>query len=107
MTIRNMILRRMSRMMETSSACSQMSLFTLMKSDKHIKGYEREWLEANGYKNIYHDKPPKPGIYEWRDINQMGRAYQLEYKSNGAIHMGSLGDFRAIWWRPLAAGDAK
>lgn len=101
MTIRNMILRGMSRTMETSSEYNQMSLFTLMKSDRHIKGYEREWLEANGYKNIYYDKPPKPGIYEWRDINQMGRVYRLEYTENGCIRYGSLGNFNAIWWRPI------
>lgn len=101
MTIRSMILRGMSRTMETSSEYNQMSLFTLMKSDRHIKGYEREWLEANGYKNIYHDKPPKPGIYEWRDIDQMERVYRLEYRSNGSIYYGSLGNFRAIWWRPI------
>lgn len=101
MTIRNMILRGMSRTMETSSEYNQMSLFTLMKSDRYIKGYEREWLEANGYKNIYYDKPPKPGIYEWRDINQMGRVYRLEYTENGCIVYGSLGNFNAIWWRPI------
>ena len=50
MTIRNMILRGMSRTMETSSEYNQMSLFTFMKCDRHIKGYEREWLLANGYK---------------------------------------------------------
>lgn len=101
MTIRNMILRGMSRTMETSSEYNQMSLFTLMKCDRHIKGYEREWLEANGYKNIYYDKPPKPGIYEWRDIDQMKRVYRLEYRANGNIYYGSLGDFCAAWWRPI------
>lgn len=83
----------------------QMNLFELMKWNKSLKGHEADWLKANGYKNIYYERPPEPGVYEWRDINKMNRTHKLRYTSNGSVHYGSLGDFNAIWWRPLAAGE--
>jgi uncharacterized protein YfaT (DUF1175 family) len=82
----------------------QLNLYQLMQWNESLRGHEADWLKANGYKNIYIEKPPAPGLYEWRDINQMKRVYNLRY-SDGGVYMGSLGDFRAIWRRPLAAGE--
>lgn len=79
----------------------QMSIFEI--ADKPLKFHEREWLEGHGYKNIYYEKPPRPGIYEFADIENPTKTKKLEVAKNGSVELGHLamGSFRAVWWRPI------
>ena len=38
----------------------QIDIFAYL--DKPAKFHEADWLRAKGFKNIYDEKPPKPGI---------------------------------------------
>jgi hypothetical protein len=82
----------------------QMTIFNFI--EKASKFYEGEYLKGQGFKNIYDEKPPTPGLYEWRDIEQPENGKILEYTESGSIHYGRLamGKFRACWWRPLREG---
>ena len=66
------------------------------------KFYEGEWLKAQGFKNIYNEAPPRPGIYEWRDIETPTKGKLLEYTGT-AIILGRLamGKFRPCWWKEV------
>ena len=67
------------------------------------KFHEAEWLRANGFKNIYKERPPAPGLYEWADIEEPTKTKILEYSEKGGVHLGRLamGSFEACWWRPI------
>ena len=79
----------------------QISMFLFMKTPPRFN--EAEWLRAHGFKNIYDERPPIPGMYEWKDIEHPDKSKILEYTGNGCIHLGKLamGKFRPIWWRPI------
>lgn len=49
------------------------------------------------------ETPPKPGLYEWTDIETPTTIKLLEYTANGSIYLGRLamGRFRACWWREV------
>ena len=77
----------------------QMSILQYLKEPP--KGLEAEWLHAQGFNNIYDKKPPVPGMYEWRDIENPEKGVILEYTGTG-IYLGrmAIGRFRPCWWRP-------
>lgn len=79
----------------------QISMFSFMKTAPKFN--EAAWFKANGFKNIYDECPPVPGMYEWRDIENPEQSKLLEYTGNGCIYLGKLamGKFRPIWWRPI------
>ena len=67
------------------------------------KFHTAEWLRAKGFNNIYDKRPPKPGLYEWTDIETPTKTKVLEYTAYGGIHLGRLamGSFRPCWWREI------
>lgn len=80
---------------------NQLSIYVFLNEPP--KFHEAEWLIAKGYKNIYYEQPPKPGVYEWTDINTPTKTMLLEYTSDGHIYEGwrNMGTFRAVWWREV------
>lgn len=84
-----------------SNIPGQQSIFAYLKEPPKFN--RAEWLRARGFKNIYDEKPPKPGLYEWTDIETPTTIKLLEYTANGNIHLGRLamGSFRACWWREV------
>lgn len=81
----------------------QLSMFSFMKTAP--KFYEAAWLRSNGFKNIYEERPPVPGMYEWKDIEHPEKSKILEYTGN-SVYLGSLamGTFRATWWKSIEEG---
>ena len=80
----------------------QLTIYSFMKEAPR---YNRaDWFRAQGFKNIYDEHPPKPGMYEWRDIEIPNKYKILEYTENGGIYLGKLvmGSFRPVWWRPIS-----
>lgn len=79
----------------------QISIFSFMKTAPRFN--RAEWLRAHGFKNIYEERPPVPGLYEWKDIEEPDKSKLLEYTENGGIHLGRLamGKFRPCWWRAI------
>lgn len=78
----------------------QYSIFNFL--DRPVKGHEADWLRAKGFKNIYSEKPLKPGMYEWRDIENPTKGKILEYTGT-SIYLGRLamGNFRPTWWKEI------
>ena len=79
----------------------QISIYSFMPKAPR---YDRaSWLRAQGFKNIYDEEPPTPGMYEWRDIETPDRGKILEYNEHGGIYLGRLamGRFNPRWWRPI------
>ena len=75
-----------------------MELFQFMPWTDSLKSYEREWLEANGFHNIYADGyPPIDGMYEWVDINKM-KIHLFKAGPKGVFVTD--GDcWHPVWWR--------
>lgn len=82
----------------------QANIFSYLEQPPRF--YEAEWLRAKGFKNIYQEKPPKVGMYEWRDIENPTKGKILEYTGHG-IHLGRLamGNFRPCWWKEIQDED--
>lgn len=87
--------------MKNKQIDGQMSIFEI--SEKPLKFHEAEWLRANGFKNIYNERPPGAGLYEFADIECPTKTKQLEVTENGSIKLDHLamGKFRANWWRTI------
>lgn len=83
----------------------QMSIFSFLKEPPKL--YNAEFLRGQGFKNIYTEKPPRPGMYEWRDIEEPTKSKILEYTADGCIHLGRLamGRFNPCWWREVKNGE--
>jgi hypothetical protein len=62
------------------------------------KFHEAEWLRANGFTNWYDSTPPKPGIYEWVDIEAPEKIKRLRY-SKGGVENKNAGSWTPAWWR--------
>lgn len=75
----------------------QLSLFSDMPWTDALKGYEAEWLRANGFKNVYDEMPPEEGIYEFVDINEM-KIYNLRAHPHGVYSWDSK-CLNPSWWR--------
>ena len=76
----------------------QESLFTLMLPNQIPLGYEGEWLRANGWKNVY-DERPRPGKYWVIDINHFEIQKVLERTNTGWIVTWNT-DWRPVWYKP-------
>ena len=78
----------------------QLDIYAFIPWSDSLKGHEAEWLRAQGFKNWYEEHPPKPGVYEWADIECPAKTRKLEVSENGGIVIGKL-DFNPIWWKPV------
>ena len=87
--------------MKIKNIPNQLTIYAYLNEPPKFK--EAEWLRAHGFKNIYSERPPKPGVYEWTDIETPLKIILLEYTPDGCIHLGRLamGSFRPCWWREV------
>ena len=83
----------------------QINIFSFLSDP--VKFHNADWLKAHGYKIIYDEHPPKPGVYEWVDIEEPKKSKLLEYTESGSIHLGRLamGKFRPCWWREVTEDE--
>jgi hypothetical protein len=77
----------------------QITMLSFMPWTASLKGHEKDWLIANGYKNIYYEKPPHPGLYEWANIEHPDKTRYLNYGNAGGSKNSD--DFSPTWWREI------